>query len=166
VREYTRCLDESRAVSSASHPLQIDSFLMTADRLVDLGRQARAAKRGVTGQLLRRPPDCVELYLLAGIADNLERAAMSLSRCGPMLRDYVVITCFFFNDTATTEIYTFARFGMDITRDDVRCASRSVGGLDDAPWRDACRGEGHSSAAAARCVRGRSQDSGEGMALP
>jgi hypothetical protein len=93
VREYARCVDQSREMSPASHPLQIDTFLMTADRLVDLGHQARVAKRTVTRQLVRRPPDCLELHLLATIADHLERAALSLSRCGPMLRDYVVSTC-------------------------------------------------------------------------
>jgi hypothetical protein len=93
VREYGRCLEESRELSAVCHLLEVDGFLMTIDRLVDLGRQARAARRGVTERLLRQPVESAEMFLLASIAHELERASASLARCGPILRDYVLSSC-------------------------------------------------------------------------
>jgi hypothetical protein len=92
VREYARCLDESRQLSASSHRSEVDSFLLTVDRLVDLGRQARTAKRLITEGLLHGQGDFHELYLVASIASGFERAAIALSRCGPVVRDYVLST--------------------------------------------------------------------------
>jgi hypothetical protein len=92
VRQYNDCLDESRDLSSASARADVESFLVTVDRLVDLGRQAHAAKRGLTEKLLRGPGDFHELWVVASLAHEFERAATALSRCGPIVRDYVLRT--------------------------------------------------------------------------
>jgi hypothetical protein len=90
VREYARCLDESRALSAASHRAEVDGFLLTIDRLVDLGRQARDTKRMITERLLHAQVDVRELYLVASIASGFERAVAALARCGPIVREYVL----------------------------------------------------------------------------
>jgi hypothetical protein len=92
IRQYTDCLEESRNLSSASVRTDVESFLLTVDRLVDLGRQAHAAKRALTEKLLRGSGDCHELFVVASVAHELERAAIALSRCGPIVRDYVLRT--------------------------------------------------------------------------
>ena len=92
IRQYTDCLEESRNLSSASVRTDVESFLLTVDRLVDLGRQAHGAKRALTEKLLRGSGDCHELFVVASVAHELERAAIALSRCGPIVRDYVLRT--------------------------------------------------------------------------
>jgi hypothetical protein len=90
VREYARCLEESRGLSAASSRSEIDGFLLTVDRLVDLGREAHAAKRAITERLLHGPAEFHELYVVASITHGFEQAAAALSRCGPIVRDYVL----------------------------------------------------------------------------
>jgi hypothetical protein len=92
IRQYTDCLEESRDLSAASVRADVESFLLTVDRLVDLGRQAHAAKRALTEKLLRGSGDFHELFVVASVAHELERAATALSRCGPVVRDYVLRT--------------------------------------------------------------------------
>jgi len=92
VRQYVDCLEESRDLSTASVRSDVDSFLVTVDRLVDHGRQAHAAKRVLTEKLLRGPGDFHQLFVVASLAHEFERAATSLSRCGPIVRDYVLRT--------------------------------------------------------------------------
>jgi len=92
IRQYTDCLEESRELSSASVRTDVESFLRTVDRLTDLGRQAHAAKRALTEKLMRGSGDFHELFVIASVAHELERAAMALSRCGPIVRDYVLRT--------------------------------------------------------------------------
>jgi hypothetical protein len=92
VRQYVDCLEESRDLSTTSVRSDVDSFLVTVDRLVDHGRQAHAAKRALTEKLLRGPGDFHQLFVVASLAHEFERAATSLSRCGPIVRDYVLRT--------------------------------------------------------------------------
>jgi hypothetical protein len=92
VRQYNDCLEASRDLSSTSARADVESFLVAVDRLVDLGRQAHAAKRGLTEKLLRGPGDFHELFVVASLAHEFERAATGLSRCGPIVRDYVLRT--------------------------------------------------------------------------
>jgi len=90
VREYARCLEESRGLSAASSRSEVDGFLLTVDRLVDLGREAHAAKRAITERLLHGPAEFHELYVVASITHGFEQAATALSRCGPIVREYVL----------------------------------------------------------------------------
>jgi hypothetical protein len=90
VRQYVDCLEESRDLSAASVRADVESFLVTVDRLVDLGRQAHTAKRALTEKLLRGPGGFHELFVVASLAHEFERAAVALSRCGPIVRDYVL----------------------------------------------------------------------------
>src|SRR5262249_37786676 len=90
VREYARWIDESGELASVSPPSEVEAFLTTVDRLVELGRQARAARRAVTERLVQRRASCAELFLLAGIAQRFEHAAGALSRCGTIVRDHVL----------------------------------------------------------------------------
>jgi hypothetical protein len=92
VRQYMDCLEESRDLSTASVRTDVESFLVTVDRLVDLGRQAHTAKRALTEKLLRGPGDFHELFVVASLAHEFERAATALSRCGPIVRDYILKT--------------------------------------------------------------------------
>jgi hypothetical protein len=92
VRQYVDCLEESRDLSSTSLRADVESFLVAVDRLVDLGRQTHAAKRALTEKLLRGSADFHQLYVVASLAHELEKAATSLSRCGPIVRDYVLRT--------------------------------------------------------------------------
>jgi hypothetical protein len=92
VRQYMDCLEESRDLSTVSVRSDVESFLVTVDRLVDLGRQAHTAKRTLTEKLLRGPGDFHELFVVASLAHEFERAATALSRCGPIVRDYVLKT--------------------------------------------------------------------------
>src|SRR5262245_53499334 len=92
VRQYVNCLEESRDLSTASDRSDVENFLLTVDRLVDHGRQAHAAKRALTEKLLRGSGDFQQLYVVASLAHEFERAATSLSRCGPIVRDYVLRT--------------------------------------------------------------------------
>ena len=91
-REYLRCLEEGQDLSRASERLDVDNFLMTIDRLAALGRDTSAARRAFTERLLRGSSDCRELYALTTVADGLERAASTLSRCGAIVRDQVLRT--------------------------------------------------------------------------
>jgi hypothetical protein len=92
VRQYVECLEESRDLSSSSTRAEVDGFLATVDRLVDLGRQAHAAKRALTEKLLRGPADFHEVYVVTSLAHEFERAAIALSKCAPIVRDYVLRT--------------------------------------------------------------------------
>ena len=92
VRQYVDCLEESRDLSTASVRSDVENFLLTVDRLVDHGRQAHAAKRALTEKLLRGSGDFHQLFVVASLAHEFERAATSLSRCGPIVRDYVLRT--------------------------------------------------------------------------
>jgi len=92
VRQYVDCLEESRDLSTASVRSDVENFLLTVDRLVDHGRQAHAAKRALTEKLLRGSGDFHQLFVVANLAHEFERAATSLSRCGPIVRDYVLRT--------------------------------------------------------------------------
>ena len=91
-REYLRGLEEGQDLSRASDRLDVDSFLMTIDRLTALGRDTSVAKRAFTERLLRGSGDCRELYALTTVADGFERAASTLSRCGAIVRDQVLRT--------------------------------------------------------------------------
>jgi hypothetical protein len=91
-REYLRCLEEGQDLSRASERLDVDNFLMTIDRLTALGRDTSVARRAFTERLLRGSGDCRELYALTTVADGLERAASTLSRCGAIVRDQVLRT--------------------------------------------------------------------------
>jgi hypothetical protein len=94
VREYVSCLDESRDLSTASDRGDVESFLLRVDRLAELARQTHSAKRALTEKLLRASADFHEVFVVSSLAQEFERAAMALSRCGPIARDYVLRTCF------------------------------------------------------------------------
>jgi hypothetical protein len=91
-REYVRCLEEGQDLSRSSDRRDIDSFLVTIDRLSALGRQAHVSRRAVTERILRGPADCHEFYVLTTMADRFERAATMLARCGSIVRDEVLRT--------------------------------------------------------------------------
>jgi hypothetical protein len=91
-REYVRCLEEGQDLSRSSDRRDIDSFLVTIDRLSALGRQAHVSRRAVTERILRGPGDCHDFYVLTTMADRFERAATMLARCGSIVRDEVLRT--------------------------------------------------------------------------
>ena len=91
-REYLRCLEEGQDLSRTSERLDVESFLMTIDRLAALGRDTSIAKRAITEQLLRGCGDCRALYALTTVADGFEQAASALARCGAIVRDQVLRT--------------------------------------------------------------------------
>src|SRR5262249_40107890 len=92
VREYVRCLEDGLELSPSSARSEVDSFLVTIDRLVEMDRQASTAKRTITERLLRGPGDFHNLYVLANLAQGFERAATSLARSGLIVRDHVLTT--------------------------------------------------------------------------
>jgi len=91
-REYVRCLEEGKDLSRSSDRRDIDSFLVTVDRLTALGRQTNLSRRTITERILRGSGDCHELYVLTTLADGFERAASRLARCGSIVRDEVLRT--------------------------------------------------------------------------
>ena len=92
VREYVGCLEESRTLSMNSVRSEVESFLLTIDRLVENGRRAHAEKRALIEKLLRSAGDFQQLFIVASLAQQFENAATALSRCGPMVRDHVMRT--------------------------------------------------------------------------
>jgi len=91
-REYVRCLEEGKDLSRSSDRRDVDSFLVTVDRLAALGRQTNTSRRAITERILRGSGDCHELYVLTTLADGFERAASTLARCGSIVRDEVLRT--------------------------------------------------------------------------
>jgi len=91
-REYVRCLEEGKDLSRSSDRRDIDSFLVTVDRLTALGRQTNLSRRTITERILRGSGDCHELYVLTTLADGFERAASRLASCGSIVRDEVLRT--------------------------------------------------------------------------
>jgi hypothetical protein len=91
-REYVRCLEEGKDLSRSSDRRDVDSFLVTVDRLTALGRQTNLARRAITERILRGSGDCHELYVLTSLADGFERAALMLASCGSIVRDEVLRT--------------------------------------------------------------------------
>ena len=89
-REYARCLEEGRELSSASARSDVDGFLIKIDRLVDLSRQATAAKREIVERSFRVPGDFRDHYLVAVMAGEFGQAAASVARCGLIVRDHVL----------------------------------------------------------------------------
>jgi hypothetical protein len=89
-REYARCLEEGRELSSASARSDVDGFLIKIDRLVDLNRQATAAKREIVERSFRTPGDFRDHYLVAVMAGEFGQAAASVARCGLIVRDHVL----------------------------------------------------------------------------
>ncbi|HUK37268.1 MAG TPA: hypothetical protein VLV86_25305, partial [Vicinamibacterales bacterium] len=91
-REYVRCLEEGQDLSRASARVDVDSFLITVDRLAVLGRETAGARRALMERLLRGSSDCREFYAVTTMADRFERVASTLSRCGSIVRDQVLRT--------------------------------------------------------------------------
>jgi hypothetical protein len=91
-REYVRCLEEGQDLSRSSDRRDVDSFLVTIDRLAALGRQTNLSRRAITERILRGSGDCHELYVLTTLADGFDRAATMLARCGSIVRDEVLRT--------------------------------------------------------------------------
>jgi hypothetical protein len=89
-REYVRCLEEGQDLSRSSDRRDVDSFLVTIDRLAALGRQTNLSRRAITERILRGSGDCHELYVLTTMADGFDRAATMLARCGSIVRDEVL----------------------------------------------------------------------------
>ncbi len=89
-RAYLRCLEAGQLLSRVSDRLDIDNFLITVDRLNTISRDAKGAQRTITELLLRGGTDCREFYALTTIAEDLESAASTLSRCGAIVRDEVL----------------------------------------------------------------------------
>jgi len=91
-REYVRCLEEAQDLSRASDRVDVDSFLVTIDRLAALGRDTAGARRTLTERLLRGSSDCREFYAVTTMGERFERVASTLSRCGSIVRDQVLRT--------------------------------------------------------------------------
>jgi hypothetical protein len=89
-REYARCLEEGRELSSASARSDVDAFLVKIDRLVDLNRQAIAAKREIVERSFRVPGDFRDHHLVTVMAGEFGQAATSVARCGLIVRDHVL----------------------------------------------------------------------------
>jgi hypothetical protein len=89
-REYVRCLEEGQDLSRSSDRRDVESFLLSIDRLAALGREANVSRRQITERLVRGGCDCHELYVLTTMADGFERAAATLARCGSIVRDQVL----------------------------------------------------------------------------
>src|SRR5262249_54469799 len=64
VRQYVRSLEEGQDLSRSSPRTDVDAFLVTIDRLVELGQEVNAAKRTLTERLLRGRSHCHALYVL------------------------------------------------------------------------------------------------------
>ena len=91
-REYVRCLEEGQDLSRSSDRRDVDSFLLSIDRLAALGRAANLSRRQATERIVRGGCGCHELYVLTTMADGFERAAATLARCGSIVRDQVLRT--------------------------------------------------------------------------
>jgi hypothetical protein len=91
-REYVRCLEEGQDLSRSSDRKDVDSFLLSIDRLTALGREAAASRRHITERVVRNAGGCQELYVWTTIADGFDRAAATLVRCGSIVRDQVLRT--------------------------------------------------------------------------
>jgi len=92
VREYVRCLQTGRDLSSDSSYSDVDVFLVGIDRLIDLHRQASAKKRTLTERLLRGSGDFHDLHVVGDVARGFERTSAAMARCGAMVRDHVLRT--------------------------------------------------------------------------
>jgi hypothetical protein len=90
VRQYVRCLEEFRDLSSTSSDSGMDSLLVDIERLVDLHRQAIEKRRALTERLLRGPGDLHDVHVVVNVARGFERTATALARCGALVRDHVL----------------------------------------------------------------------------
>ncbi len=89
-RRYVRCLEQGRQLSRSSDRADVDEFLATVDTLTAIGESAGRARRAIVGRLVSAFVDCRELYTVTEIGQGLERAAVSLARCGALVRDHVL----------------------------------------------------------------------------
>jgi len=91
-RSYVRCLQAGQDLSRSSDRTDVDGFLSIVDRLVDSGRDATRTRRAVTERLVRSAAASHDLFVVVGIAEGLERAAVLLARCASIVRDSVLRT--------------------------------------------------------------------------
>ncbi len=89
-RDYVRCLECARALPREPVRSDVEEVLVAVDRLVDLEHASDGAERAVTAALVRTAEDFRALHVLSAIAHHFEQASDGLTRCGVIVRDYVL----------------------------------------------------------------------------
>jgi len=91
VKEYVRCLEDARDLSRGAARPDLERFLVTVDRLVDLEDSSDEAERAIRERVLRGPStDFREVYVLSELTRGLDRATDSVVQSGLLVRDYVL----------------------------------------------------------------------------
>jgi uncharacterized protein Yka (UPF0111/DUF47 family) len=91
VTEYIRCLEDARDLSRGAARPDLERFLVTVDRLVNLEDSCDEAERAIRERVLRGPStDFREVYVLSELTRGLDRATDSVVQSGLLVRDYVL----------------------------------------------------------------------------
>jgi uncharacterized protein Yka (UPF0111/DUF47 family) len=89
-REYVRCLEGVRALARVHSRSEVDELLVSVDRLTALEHEADTLERAVMTGLAQSERAHREWHVMMQMGKAFEEAADCLTRCGLILRDYVL----------------------------------------------------------------------------
>jgi uncharacterized protein Yka (UPF0111/DUF47 family) len=90
-REYVRCLEDARDLSRTTGRSELERFLVAVDRLAEIEHSCDEAERAVRERMFRgAATDFRQVYVVAELTRQLDRATDSLVHSGLLVRDYVL----------------------------------------------------------------------------
>jgi uncharacterized protein Yka (UPF0111/DUF47 family) len=89
-QEFVRGVEAARHIHRGGARRDVDDFLAAVDRIIAIEHATDAAERRLTASLMTESRDFRELYLLAEIARNFERAADRFMHAALLLRDHIL----------------------------------------------------------------------------
>jgi uncharacterized protein Yka (UPF0111/DUF47 family) len=89
-REYVRCLEYAKDVSSARNGPDLDTVLVCVDKISDVEHASDAAERKAKAALVGACTEFRGLQVSFEVIRALEEAADALARCATTVRDYVL----------------------------------------------------------------------------
>jgi uncharacterized protein Yka (UPF0111/DUF47 family) len=87
---FVRGVEAARHIHRGGARSDIEDFLAAVDRIIEIEHATDAAQRRLTASLVTESRDFRELYLLAEIARDFERAADRFMRAALLLRDHIL----------------------------------------------------------------------------
>ena len=90
VQEFIRCIENGVSATRTGTQADMDDFLNSADRMVNLEHQADDLYRITREKLVVSTSDFRELFLLMELANMIESTTNSLTHGAQILRNYIM----------------------------------------------------------------------------
>jgi uncharacterized protein Yka (UPF0111/DUF47 family) len=89
-REYIKCLESAIHVHPRDTKADLDDFLESVDRIVEIEHAADEAAREMTAAVVQHAPDFRQLHVFSELARTLEESSDCLCHSGLLLRELVL----------------------------------------------------------------------------